>query len=270
LGAELEKMGFVAVARHRSREVRLYRQGSVNIVVNADPEDARVTQALGGNPVISAVGFRVKDAPAALRAALDIGAWEAAIHPQAMELKIPAVHGPGACKFFFVDRCQDFSIFDIDFVALDQQAGPALKAGIGVQDLSLFGVVQYLAAGRTSDWVFYYQNLFGFSVIPDEQRFGILPKGHLMKSPCGRFLWQLIEPLTSMDNNLGPERLERMGLGVADVPSAVKGLKARGVEFIESDFLHPDDRGALTRAVMGSVSFELVHREGKNQVERGA
>ena len=35
LGQVLEMMGFRPVARHRSREVLLYRQGAINIIVNA-------------------------------------------------------------------------------------------------------------------------------------------------------------------------------------------------------------------------------------------
>ena len=46
---------------------------------------------------------------------------------------------------------------------------------------------------------------------------------------------------------------------VEDVGAAVAALKAQGVEFVESTQLHPEDRGALTRSVLGSVAFELVH-----------
>ena len=45
LGQVLEMMGFRPVARHRSREVLLYRQGAINIIVNAHvsalPDGAR-------------------------------------------------------------------------------------------------------------------------------------------------------------------------------------------------------------------------------------
>jgi hypothetical protein len=50
-------------------------------------------------------------------------------------------------------------------------------------------------------------------------------------------------------------------LGVKDVGKAVQALKGRGVEFVESSRLHPEDRGALTRSVLGSVAFELVHQD---------
>ena len=256
LGQVLENMGFKPVARHRSREVTLYRQGGMNLVVNANPEDARMSGAADGEPVISAVAFRVQDALKAHTRCIDLGAWTVPSHAQAMELHIPAIHGPGSTRFYFVDRWKEFSIYDIDFKPIptvDQHP----KA---IADMAYFGVVQYIGAGRSADWLAYFENIFDFTFVPDDQRFGILPKGKLMKSPCGRFLWQLIEPEPWMDGDESPELLQRVGLGVADVGAAVKMLKGQGVEFVESSQLHPEDRGALTRGMLGSVSFELVHQ----------
>jgi len=247
LGQVLENMGFRPVARHRSREVTLYRQGTMNLVVNANPDDARVSGTVDGQPVISAVAFRVQDALKAHNRCMELGAWSVGSHAQAMELHIPAIHGPGGSRFYFVDRWQEFSIYDIDF--------KPILAG-----MSYFGVVQYIGAARSADWQTYYEHMFDFSSIPDEERFGILPKGKLMKSPCGTFLWQLIEPDVWMDSDDSPECLQRIGFGVPNVAEAVSALKARGVEFVESTQLHPEDRGALTRAALGSVAFELVHK----------
>jgi 4-hydroxyphenylpyruvate dioxygenase len=256
LGQVLENMGFKPVARHRSREVTLYRQGGMNLVVNANPEDARMSGAADGEPVISAVAFRVQDALKAHTRCIELGAWTVPSHAQAMELHIPAIHGPGSTRFYFVDRWKEFSIYDIDFKPIptvDQHPK-------SIADMSYFGVVQYIGAGRSADWLAYFENIFDFAFVPDDQRFGILPKGKLMKSPCGQFLWQLIEPEPWMDGDESPESLQRIGLGVADVGAAVKVLKNQGVEFVESSQLHPEDRGALTRSMLGSVSFELVHQ----------
>jgi 4-hydroxyphenylpyruvate dioxygenase len=257
LGQVLENMGFRPVARHRSREVTLYRQGGMNLVVNASPDDARVSGSLDGQPVISAVAFRVRDALKAHSRCLELGAWTVQSHAQAMELHIPAIHGPGSSRFYFVDRWQEFSIYDIDFKPIptvDQH--PA-----AIANMNYFGVVQYISAGRSADWLAYFEHMFDFSFVPDDQRFGILPKGKLMKSPCGQFLWQLIEPDPWMDADESPECLQRIGLGATDVGAAVKALKERGVEFVESTQLHPEDRGALTRSALGAVSFELVHQD---------
>ena len=87
LGGLLEQMGFRPVARHRSREVELYRQGSMNIVVNSQPTDIPRTVMPIERPIISAIAIRVRDADAAFRRALDLGCWE--IPPRAQALEQP-------------------------------------------------------------------------------------------------------------------------------------------------------------------------------------
>lgn len=253
LGQVLEGMGFRPVARHRSREVTLYRQGGMNLVVNASPEDAPAD----GQPVISAVALRVRNALVAHTRCIDLGAWTVPSHAQAMELHIPAIHGPGGSRFYFVDRWKEFSIYDIDFMPIPsvEQHPPALA------DMSYFGVVQYIGSQRSIDWINYFERMFDFHLLPDEERFGILPKGKLLRSPCGSFLWQLIEPELGQEWEAAPESLQRIGLGTSDVGQAVKMLKERGVEFVELSRLHPDDKGALTQYVLGTVAFELVHRD---------
>lgn len=256
LGHVLETMGFKPIARHRSREVMLYRQGSMNLIVNAHSEDARVSALLDEKPVISAVAFRVKDALRAHTRCVELGAWPVPSHAQAMELHIPAIHGPGGSRIYLVDRWTEFSIYDIDFKPIPgvDQHPPALAG------LDYFGLVQYVDPGRSEDWIRYYETMFDFSTVPEDERYGILPKGKVLKSPCGQFMWQLIEPDPWMESDRAPENLERIGLGTPDVGQAVTLLKSRGVEFIETSSLHPEDRGALTRRELGSVSFELVHR----------
>ncbi len=259
LGRVLEAMGFRPVARHRSREVTLYRQGGMNLIVNAHPDDARVGAVGQGQVSLAAVAFRVTDAYQAHQRCVGLGAWSVPSHAQAMELHIPAIQGPGGSRFYFVDRWQEFSIYDVDFkpIAGVDQHPPA------VAGMNYFGVVQYVGPGRANDWLAYFEEMFDFQTMAPEQRFGILPKGVLMKSPCGQFLWQLIEPDAwedELDATERVERLERIGLGTTDVPAAVAALKAQGVEFVEASQLHPDDRGALTRRELESVSFELVHQ----------
>ncbi|HEX6707112.1 MAG TPA: 4-hydroxyphenylpyruvate dioxygenase [Albitalea sp.] len=254
LGQVLERMGFRPVARHRSREVLLYRQGPMNIIVNAhhaqegDPDAA---------PSIAAVALRVRDAGAAYRRALERGAWAVPIHVEPMELHIPAIHGVGTSRLYFVDRWQEFSIYDVDFIPIPTvERQPASVAGF-----RWFGVVQYIGNDRTEDWSEFYRELFGFSALPDERRFGILPKGRVLRSPCGGFYWQLIEPEPGILDVEGDEMLNRVAFGTLDVMRAVDELRARGVEFVESSSVHSETRGALTQPVLGGVAFELVHDE---------
>jgi 4-hydroxyphenylpyruvate dioxygenase len=259
LGQVLETLGFRPVARHRSREVLLYRQGGMNVVINA--HDSALPHAVRPQetPTIAALGLRVRDAAAAYRRALDRGAWAVPVQVQVMELHIPAIHGVGASRIYFVDRFDAFSIWDVDFVPIPtvEQQPPALAG------LHWFGIVQYIGAQRMADWCEFYRELFGFDELPEHQRFGILPRGRILHSPCDSFYLQLIEPEPEPETGAaapaGGESLQRIGLGTPDVPAAVAALRARGVDFVESPALHSGARGALTVAQLGGVMFELVH-----------
>ena len=256
LGQVLEMMGFRPIARHRSREVTLYRQGGINIIINA--HDAGLSHRLSPTetPVLAAIALRVRDASAAYNRALELGAWAVPTQVEVMELNIPAVHGVGSSRIYFVDRYKEFSIYDVDFTpipSVDQRP-------IALHDFNLFGIVQYIGNDRAEDWSEFYCSLFGFEVLPAQTKFGILPKGTILRSPCHQFFIQLIEPeagLLSVDED---ERFQRVAFSTPSVFEAVKDLRSRGVEFIESPTVHTEDKGALTRTWMGAISFELVKR----------
>jgi len=269
LGQVLEMMGFRPVARHRSREVLLYRQGAINVIVNAHVSALPDGAAPQDKPVIAAIGLRVRDAAAAYRRALERGAWAVPPRVEVMELNIPAIHGVGKSRLYFVDRYDKFSIYDVDFVPIPtvEQQPPA------VAGLHFFGVVQYISNDRTEDWAEFYRELFGFTDLPDDKRFGVLPKGRILQSPCpaaSRFYVQLIEPEASVLDVEDDEALQRIGLGTADVHATVAELAQRGVEFVQSRGVQTEDRGALTRTWLQSVSFELVQdqRTGPASGER--
>lgn len=257
LGGVLERMGFRPVARHRSREVELYRQGAMNIVINSQPADIPRTVEPIERPILSAIAIRVRDADAAFRRALDLGGWEIPIRAQALELNIPGIHGVGESLIYFIDRYDEFSIFDIDFRAIPGvDPNPPAIAG-----LSFFGIVQYVGVNRTDDWSEFYTQLFGFKTIPDAVRFGIMPRGLLLQSPCRKFYLQLIEPDGTAQYAPMEEHLQRIGFGTPDVIAATGELEQRGIEFLATEKVHTNARGALTKAVLGGVMFELVHAE---------
>jgi 4-hydroxyphenylpyruvate dioxygenase len=258
LGTQLAALGFTAVARHRSRAVALYRQGAMNIVVNAHQADREA------RPALAAVAFRVRDAATAYRRVLELGAWAAPTKVAVMELNIPAIHGVGTSRVYFVDRgdapapdlLARFSIWDVDFVPIDG-ADPHPPALGG---LHWFGVVQYIGYDRMADWCDFYGALFGFAELPADQTFGVLTQGRILASPCGTLYWQLIEPVPDAVDLDAEELLERVAFGTPDVLATVAQWRARGVAFVESrSGVHSEERGALTRAGAGGVSIELVH-----------
>jgi 4-hydroxyphenylpyruvate dioxygenase len=246
-GALLQQLGFAAIARHRSREVMLYRQGAMNLIVNADG-------AAGDTPDLAAIALRVRDAGHAFRHSLELGAWEMPTRAAAMELHIPGIHGAGDSLVYFVDRYRDFSIYDVDFVALPGVARevPALAG------LHWFGVVQTVQDNRSADWIDFYRHVLGFSELPEGKYFGVLPKGTLLESPCHKFYLQLLEPPPGAEDIHWEEGLLRVGLGAPDVPAAVKALQQRGVLFVDHGAVQPSHKGALTQVYLGGVTFELV------------
>lgn len=258
LGQVLEMMGFKPVSRHRSREVLLYRQGGLNVVVNAHTtqgRDGRLPDT-SGVASLSAIALRVRDARAAYRYVQDKGAWPVPTHAEVMELSIPAIHGVGGSRIYFVDRYREFSIYGVDFIPVPGvEQDPPATAGI-----HFFGVVQYIGPERSNDWIEFYTELLGARLIPDEERFGILPKGKLMRLPAihpgAEFLFQLIEPEPNVIDV--DERLQRIGLGVPDVLQAVQQLRRNGVEFVETEAAHSEARGAISKTYLGAVVFELV------------
>ena len=257
LGGVLERMGFRLIARHRSREVELYRQGSMNLIVNAQPADIPRTVNPVERPVISAMAFRVRDAGVAFNRALDLGAWEIPVRARAIELNIPAIHGVGESLIYFVDRYDEFSIFDIDFRTIPgvDQNPPAING------MNFFGIVQYVGVERIGDWAEFYSQIFGFMPLPDTVRFGIMPKGLLLQRPCKKFFLQLIEPDGTAQYAPMEEHLQRIGLGTSDVIATAAELQKRGIEFHATELVHTNERGALSKAVLGGVMFELVHSE---------
>jgi 4-hydroxyphenylpyruvate dioxygenase len=249
-GALLERMGFVRVARHRSRRVFLYRQGSINLIVDADPEVLRATTSKPNQVVLSALAFRVADAGYAYRTLLDKGAWPIPTRAEAMELNIPGVHGVGDSILYLVDRHLDFSIYDVDFEYVrDIDRYPPATAG-----LQLFGVTQVVGAGRMDEWFAFYNQLFGFvlDVGAAEQAKG---DGVLLRSPCAGMRLRLVElPDDLSRDEHWDESFGCLLLGAPDVVAAERVLRERGVMWAEGH----GGGGPRTRDDGDGTQFELI------------
>ncbi len=114
-------MGFTLVARHRSKDVQLWRQGAINFIANYEPKSPAAYFAAEHGPSACGMGFRVRDAGKAYAEALARGAEPANVNTGPMELNIPAIRGIGHSLIYLIDRYEDgeneaLSIYDIDFV----------------------------------------------------------------------------------------------------------------------------------------------------------
>src|ERR1700730_10394259 len=126
LAALFGRMGFVASARHRSKNVTLYKQGDVNFILNAEPESFAHAFARLHGPSVCAIAFRVADAAKAYERAIGLGAKPVHGKVGPMELNIPAIEGIGGSLIYLVDRYGEQSIYDVDFrptaAAVDTEA----------------------------------------------------------------------------------------------------------------------------------------------------
>jgi 4-hydroxyphenylpyruvate dioxygenase len=257
LGQALERLGFRPIARHRSRAVRLYRQGTMNVIVNADADTLAEYPEIESDR-IHAIALHVADAAQAYDHCIRQGARPVPTRAAAMELNIPGIGGIGDSVLYLVERRPSFSIYDVDF---DYEV-PFPDTPVLVPGLHFFGLVQYVDPGRTAYWAEFYARLLGCRVLPPGTRFGILPNGTILRGPGGRFHLQLVEPSgDALFDVKWDEQFARLAFGVPDVPRAVQTLATRAVPFDDNEFSHPDPHGAMTMGMSYDVNFELVHSD---------
>ncbi|MEC7947972.1 MAG: 4-hydroxyphenylpyruvate dioxygenase [Myxococcota bacterium] len=155
-------LGFTHVATHRSKDVQLWRQGGINIVLNYEPGSHAAYYAQEHGPSACAMAFRVHDAPAAYRLALEKGAQPVEVASGFSELRLPAIRGIGGACIYLIDRVEEGnSIYDIDFRYLDGVDRHPVGCGFDVIDHLTHNVYK----GRMDHWAGFYEKLFNFREI---------------------------------------------------------------------------------------------------------
>ncbi len=247
LGALFTQMGFAAVARHRHKNVTLYRQGGINFIVNAEPDSFAQRFARQHGPSICAIALRVADAGRAQRRAVELGAWSFDQHAGPMELNIPAIKGVGDSLIYFVDRWRgkeaagaigDIDIYDVDFVAIP---GAKMRpAGAGLEYID--HLTHNVHRGRMREWAEFYEKLFNFREIRYFDITGKLTglKSKAMTSPCGKIRIPINESSDDrsqiaeyLDQYHG-EGIQHVALGSADIYATVAAMREAGVQFQET------------------------------------
>ena len=242
LGALFEQMGFTAVARHRSKDVILYRQGRINFIVNREPDSFAQSFARVHGPSACAFAIRVKDAAHAYERALELGAkpFQGKVGP--MELNIPAIRGIGDSLIYLVDRYPgnggELSIYDVDFKPI---AGVAqLPQGAGL--LEIDHLTHNVYGGRMDVWARFYEKLFNFREIRyfdiQGRKTGLTSRA--LTSPCGKIRIPINEPSDTksqiqeyLDAYHG-EGIQHIALSSADIFETVETLRAREVKFLDT------------------------------------
>ncbi|WAH56314.1 4-hydroxyphenylpyruvate dioxygenase [Pseudomonas silvicola] len=155
-------MGFTKVAEHRSKDVHLYRQGGINLILNNEPHSLASYFAAEHGPSVCGMAFRVANAHKAYALALECGAQPVEIPTGPMELNLPAIKGIGGAPLYLIDRFgEGSSIYDIDFNWLPGVDRNPVGAGLKIIDHLTHNVYR----GRMAYWAGFYEKLFNFREI---------------------------------------------------------------------------------------------------------
>lgn len=299
-------MGFSAIARHRSKDVVLYRQGDINFIINHEPNSFAQAFAKIHGPSACAFAIRVKDAAQAYNYTLQQNAHPYQGHTGPMELNIPAIRGIGGSLIYLVDRYGERSIYDVDFVPLD--GAEQRPEGVGL--LEIDHLTHNVHKGRMNHWAEFYESLFAFRQI---KYFDIHGKetglrSRAMTSPCGKIRIPINEPSDDksqiqeyLDAYRG-EGIQHIALTTSNIYHTVEALKDNNITFMDVPDSYYDaineripghaedierlktnkilidgnvqnNQGLLlqifTNTVIGPIFFEIIQRKGNEGFGEG-
>ena len=233
-----EMMGFTAVAKHRSKNVTLYRQGDINFILNEELNSYAAYFAEEHGPCACGMAFRVADSHQAYARALEQGAQPVEIPTGPMELRLPAVKGIGGAPLYLIDRYEDGkSIYDIDFEFFDGVVRHPEGCGFKLIDHLTHNVYR----GRMEYWANFYENVFNFRELRyfdiKGEYTGLLSKA--MTAPDGKIRIPLNEEASQGTGQIeeflmayNGEGIQHIALICDDLIACWDALKARGVPFM--------------------------------------
>jgi 4-hydroxyphenylpyruvate dioxygenase len=162
LHALFKLMGYVPVARHKTKKITVYRQGDINYLVNEEQGTHGFAFVAAHGPCAPSMAFRVVDAGKAYERAIALGAEPADIPSAERTLDVPAIKGIGGSLLYFVDRYGGKgSAYDIEFEWLAASNPRPVGAGLYYLDHLTHNVHR----GRMEVWTSFYQKLFNFRQI---------------------------------------------------------------------------------------------------------
>jgi len=232
-----ELMGFSLVAKHRSKAVELWRQGSINFITNYEPKSHAAYYAQEHGASACGMAFRVKDANFAYTSALEKGAQPVHIETGPMELRLPAIKGIGGATLYLVDRYEEGkSIYDIDFIWLDGVDKNPEGCGFHTLDHLTHNVYR----GRMDHWASYYEDLFNFREIRyfdiKGEYTGLLSKA--LTAPDGKIRIPLNEEAGSGGQieeflmKYNGEGIQHIAFACDDLLACWDRLKDKGIKFM--------------------------------------
>ena len=303
------KMGFPEVARHKTKNVTLHKQGDCNFIINAEPGSYAEHYARDHGPSACAMAFRFKDAKKAHARALELGANDIHVAKGDGELDIPAIEGIGGSRLFFVDRYHSGeSIYDVDFDFHD--GWQQIMADADSKLTYIDHLTHNVNRGNMKTWADFYERLFNFREIRyfdiEGKVTGLFSKA--MTSPCGKIRIPLNESqddksqIEEFLREYKGEGIQHIALGTSDIYESVDIIRERGIPFQDTpdtyyemlperiqghsenipelekrrilmDGAPTEGQGLLlqifTQNVIGPIFFEIIQRKGNEGFGEG-
>ncbi|RYF31061.1 MAG: 4-hydroxyphenylpyruvate dioxygenase, partial [Comamonadaceae bacterium] len=250
MGEVFERMGFRPIARHRHKDVVLYRQGGINFIINAEPDSFAQRFARLHGPSVCAIAFRVKDAKFAYERAISLGAWGYANTAAPGELNIPAIKGIGDSIIYFIDRwrgkngAKDGDIGNIGFFDVDFEPLPGAELNPAGHGLTYIDHLTHnVHRGRMDEWAGFYERLFNFREVRyfdiEGQATGV--KSKAMTSPCGKIRIPINEEGNEKSGQIQEyldkyhgEGIQHIAMGSTNLYDTVDALQMSGVTLLNT------------------------------------
>lgn len=259
LGALLEMLGFRRAGRHRSKAVTLYRQGEINLILNATPNSFARTHFDERGPTVCAIGLRTDDPVRALNraTALQSARFDSPIGPD--ELRIPGIRAPGGSVIHFVPaELGPTGLYEADFALAASDAGR--HAGAGLES------VDHLALGLPLDqlhtWTLFSRAVLGLQPgdsLELADPYGLVRSAGLANADRSvRVVLNVSSSQrTTTARTVSASRgggVHHIALGCADIFATVARLRANGVEFVPISPNYYDDLLARLEIDAGLVA----------------
>lgn len=235
LSSLFHNMGFQLVARHRSKQVDLYQQGDTHFILNHEANSfAQSFSGLHG-PSVCAFAIRVKNAAKAYQRALELGAEPFHATVGSMELNLPAIRGVGGSLIYMIDRYDEQTIYDVDFVPI-KNTDSTKDVGI----VSIDHITHNVHRGCMDEWADFYQKLFSFREIRYFNIKGLKTglKSRAMVSPCGKIRIPINESndkhsqIEEFLQAYHGEGIQHIALETQNIYATVEKLRANGIHFL--------------------------------------
>ncbi|XPF95010.1 4-hydroxyphenylpyruvate dioxygenase [Colwellia sp. RE-S-Sl-9] len=235
-----DMLGFSKIATHRSKNVDLYRQGGINLILNKEPKSVGGYFASEHGPSACGMAFRVKNAQKAYDRALVLGAQPVEIPTGPMELRLPAIKGIGGAPLYLIDRYEDgSSIYDIDFIYEEGVDKHPKGCGFNVIDHLTHNVYR----GRMNFWADFYERLFNFREIRyfdiKGEYTGLFSKAltapdGLIRIPLNEEASQGIGQIEEFLMKYNGEGIQHIAFSCDNLPACLDRLKERGVPLMKA------------------------------------